>query len=332
MNEEMNNNMVPNNNPINNNYYEPQKNNRGVKALLVVLIILVLCLIGLTCYKMFVYDKKDNKNNKDNTPVEEKENNKEENTPAEEKENGTSSISKELENKIKDNFMNAPYVEILNSNKDISKEMVLYYTITTIGSCNPMECYGEYKNQNSEYYKLYDKNYDMLNEKYSTKFDGQTLKAIYNSEIINKSARELYGKTITFANEEIVKVSKMYPTNVIYVKSNDLFAVYGGGGGMISDGTFSVKTIVNTGFKNNIYTIRFVETLYRAYIDENNSTDTYCYIIDKNNQKTKIECYDDDKNKINDYSLSHKDELPQYEVSFKIDGNSYEFIDIKKVN
>ena len=63
MNEEMNNNY---NNTPNYNY---EKNNGGVKVLLIILIILVLCLIGLTCYKMFIYDKK-NDNNKDNNVVE----------------------------------------------------------------------------------------------------------------------------------------------------------------------------------------------------------------------------------------------------------------------
>ena len=51
---------------MNNNY---EKNNSGVKVLLIILIILVLCLIGLTCYKMFIYDKK-NDNKKDNNAVE----------------------------------------------------------------------------------------------------------------------------------------------------------------------------------------------------------------------------------------------------------------------
>ena len=63
MNEEMNNNY---NNTPNYNY---EKNNSGVKVLLIILIILVLCLIGLTCYKIFVVDKK-NDNKKDNNVVE----------------------------------------------------------------------------------------------------------------------------------------------------------------------------------------------------------------------------------------------------------------------
>ena len=65
MNEEMNNNY---NNVPNYNY---EKNNNGVKVLLIILIILVLCLIGLTCYKIFIYDKK-NDNKKDNNVVENK--------------------------------------------------------------------------------------------------------------------------------------------------------------------------------------------------------------------------------------------------------------------
>ena len=47
------------NEEMNNNY---EKNNSGVKVLLIILIILVLCLIGLVCYKMFIYDKKNDNN------------------------------------------------------------------------------------------------------------------------------------------------------------------------------------------------------------------------------------------------------------------------------
>ncbi len=75
MNEEMNNNVV-------NNNYEPPKSNNGVKVLLIILILLVLCLIGLTCYKVFVYDKKDNTKPNNNTPVEAKDNDKTNDNPA----------------------------------------------------------------------------------------------------------------------------------------------------------------------------------------------------------------------------------------------------------
>ena len=49
-----------------------------------------------------------------------------------------------------------------------------------------------------------------------------------------------------------------------------------------------------------------------------------------NNDKINTLCSDKE---LNDYSLAHKDELPQYEVSFKIDDdNTYEFLNLKKVN
>lgn len=54
MNEEINN-VVPNS-------YEPQRNNNGVKVLLIVLLILAIVVIGLLSYKIFVIDKKNNSN------------------------------------------------------------------------------------------------------------------------------------------------------------------------------------------------------------------------------------------------------------------------------
>ena len=84
MSEEINNNIV-NNETNSNNNYEPPKSNNGVKVLLVVLIILVLCLIGLTAYKMLVFDKK-NDNKKDNNVVK-KDDNRQSNNAIEKNDN-----------------------------------------------------------------------------------------------------------------------------------------------------------------------------------------------------------------------------------------------------
>lgn len=324
-------------NSIPNNNYEPPKSNNGVKVLLVILILLVLCLIGLTCYKMFIYDKK-NDNKQNSNVVEEKEDNKPDNNIVEEKNNDNLKLSAELEEKIKDNFEFADYVKILNSNKVPSKEEVYYYTIKKIEGCDPMECKGKY-----DYNKM--KEYEnVFNEKYSHEFDGQTLYAVYNMEDIEDSVRELYGSNVklNFENKEVVSISNMYPTKVLYVKDINKFGVYIGGGGMVSDGVDHLKLIVDTTLKDNIYSINYIDTKYRAYLSEL-SDDKYCYIVGKNNNKINNECYateenwtskkDEIDNKIKSYSLSHKDELPQYEVSFKINtDNTYEFNDIKKIN
>ena len=315
------------NEEMNNNNYE--KNNSGVKVLLIILIILVLCLIGLICYKMFIYDKK-NDNKKDNNVVEN--NNKNDNKKEE-----TLKLSAELEKKIKDNFEFADYVKILNSNKVPSKEEVYYYTIKKIAGCNPTKCDGEYDYDKMKEYE------NIFEEKYSYEFVGQTLYAVYNMENIENSIRELYGSNVklNFENKEVVSISNMYPTKVLYVKDINKFAVYSGGGGMVSDGVDRLKLIIDTSFNGNVYSIKYIDTNYRAYLSEL-SDDKYCYIVGKDNNKINNECYATEENwsnkndeinsKIKGYALEHKDELPQYEVSFKIDGNTYEFNDIKKIN
>lgn len=81
MSEDVNNNVVDESATTNNNY-KPPRNNKSNKILLIVLIIIIIFLVGLTIYKLAIFDKKndtpiineDNKNEiKDNDKEEDKE-------------------------------------------------------------------------------------------------------------------------------------------------------------------------------------------------------------------------------------------------------------------
>ena len=63
----------------NNLNYSNEKNNKTTNILLVLVLITGVILIGLLSYKMFIYDKKDNKENKDNDIVNKDDNKKDEN-------------------------------------------------------------------------------------------------------------------------------------------------------------------------------------------------------------------------------------------------------------
>ena len=331
MNEEMNNNY---NNTPNYNY---EKKNNGGNVLLIILIILVTLLIALLCYKMFVYDKKnDNKETKnvvDNKKIEEND-----------------KIEEALLKSIETTFYNGRYVDILNSNKKVDKEILLEYAIKEIGGCGSVSCSGKY---NFDYYKKHvTPYYDELDKKYFSddskiSFLGQEVYALYSIDDVKQSLKVLYGsnaKMPSFKNEEIIKINRMFPTRVMYLENINKFMVAIGGGGMTGGYIYDDKRILDTQYKNSIYMIRFLETTYQYDTDEQNEyLEKYCYVIDKNNKKKEIEClayydgenfdYDKTMDNINSYSLSHKDELPQYEISFKVNSdNTYEFVDIKKVN
>ena len=153
MNEEVNNNY---NNTPNYNY---EKKNNGGNALLIILIILVTLLIALLCYKMFIYDKKNNNINVNK--VEEKNDNNE--NTAKETNNGTSAensttqklstykdylnkLSSEISNKYADNeqFMSSQRVggyEKLSYSITLSNDKVLMLNNEKIAS-NVLEYYA----------------------------------------------------------------------------------------------------------------------------------------------------------------------------------------------
>ena len=63
----------------NNLNYSNEKNNKTTNILLVLVLITGVIIIGLLSYKMFIYDKKDNKENKDNDIINKDDNKKDEN-------------------------------------------------------------------------------------------------------------------------------------------------------------------------------------------------------------------------------------------------------------
>ena len=84
----------------------------------------------------------------------------------------------------------------------------------------------------------------------------------------------------------------------------------------------SEAKIVDSSYENNIYKVKYLLVNYDmtelCYDKTKDITD--CQVVDINKQKE-------------EYYNSHKDELSQYEVSFKINSdNTYEFVNVKKVN
>ena len=63
----------------NNLNYSNEKNNKTTNVLLILVLITGVIIIGLLSYKMFIYDKKDNKENKDNDIINKDDNKKDEN-------------------------------------------------------------------------------------------------------------------------------------------------------------------------------------------------------------------------------------------------------------
>ena len=156
--------------------------------------------------------------------------------------------------------------------------------------------------------------------------DETAVKYYKGEDFVNK-VKELYGYNLQLENGgyggcQILGLAN----NCIYMAYDKiidkLYLAFGGG----TAGTV-ISTIVDSSLDNGIYKIKYVNTSYAAAGKINGSI---CYQIVDKNDKEHILCSDKE---LNDYNLSHKNELSQYEVSFKInDDSTYEFLNIKKEN
>ena len=354
MNEEMNNNY---NNTPNYNY---EKNNSGVKVLLIILIVLAVAILGLLSYKIFVVDKK-NYNKKDNNVIENNNSNGNDNivetnddnktvensnqdTPIinDENENTVENKNLTIDEKIKKEVLMLPLNKIIDkkSYKDIYEGNVIYNAIKKLKSSGHAE-YGKdvpKKDKNGKEYP----NYSDKTEYTILKQFGLTVEEIEKANI-NLMEGNLGGQ-INFdmydANEVVDKVKELYDYDLKFNESKnyggEIFTDYFGatilydsginkfifqsGGGVPITGN---GTIIDSKHENEYYKIDIVYTAYSIG----------CTVMDKNNNEKEISCEEASADKRDAYALSHKDELPQYEVSYKINSdNTYEFMNIKKVN
>ena len=309
MNEEMNNNY---NNTPNYNY---EKKNNGVKTLLIVLIVLAVAILGLLSYKIFVSDKK-NSNTKDNNVVENKDdkttnsdnqNNKIEENGNNEKSN--SAISSKLEGELKNQVKRLPLHVILNGNYDYK------YIFESNAIFESLQKLSSEKNCK------FDKN--------KVGYNGWSDVNCYKGEEIIKKVKELFNYNLTLKEKEYggcqVHSLANFCDTMYYDSKNAKLVVINGDG---TAGTV-INTILDTTFNNNLYKIKYANASYELS-NVLKEDDTNCNKAFDKDGKEHTLCSDKE---LNDYTLSHKDDFSQYEVSFKINSDdTYEFKDIKKIN
>ncbi|MBQ6013918.1 MAG: hypothetical protein IJK66_02675 [Bacilli bacterium] len=154
---------------------------------------------------------------------------------------------------------------------------------------------------------------------------------IYDKKDVTDTIAKLYNgykHNLNFDNSICIDMSvgiACYDKNIeklIYHKSVDLTQ---------NSSIMLPKIILNKEINNDVYKISFMQTYYKFEEDEN---EDYCYIVDKDNYRLSVDCIDEvnDLTTIEKYEKLHEDEMPKYEVSFKINDNSYEFIDVKRIN
>lgn len=335
-------------------------------ALPVFLLLLVLAFIGgVSYYKFMVYDKKDNKPKENNTVVDNgnANNNKEENNNNNNENNNNSNnndkndtkvpISKELEEKIKKEVkeQKIPYTYIVTDKTSYAKvyekyvlknvfeklekdgvEDYKYNEVDTEG-VNIIDYiylnFGFTKDQLTNVYK----NENIYEENFS---GGSWPPSIYKGETVRNKLKEMYNYDLNYTSTQHVNLYNFCGTkHFIYEKELDVFIKKDDGG--CTCGWSNDRTIIDSSYKDNIYTIKYIDTVY-TWVEGINDG---CSVVNNKGKETTIQCFrkecgegtdklDDD---LTNYSLSHKDELPQYEISFKINSdNTYEFVNIKKVN
>lgn len=160
---------------------------------------------------------------------------------------------------------------------------------------------------------------------------GSTDYTIYSRKDLLNSVDKLYSgykHNINFDDSMCINMT----TGVVCYDKNIEKLIYHKNISLIQNSNIMLpKIVLNKVMNDDIYKISFMQTYYKFEKDEN---EDYCYIVDKDNYRLRVDCIDnvDDLTTIEKYEKLHEDEMPQYEISFKIIDNSYEFIDIKRIN
>ena len=169
-------------------------------------------------------------------------------------------------------------------------------------------------------------------------YGGSTGYTIYDRKDIENYIEETYKNYKYNLNLNSSKYIELSAGGMIYDKNIDKFIYH------VSGTTFSplIKPIIvlNKSFVDKVYKIVFIQTSFK--FAEDDVEDDYCYVIDKDEEHKKIDCFSTFEEPVGsgetleqmakDYVLNHKSDLPQYEISFKLNSDKYEFIDIKKLN
>lgn len=252
---------------------------KSYKTLNIIAAVLMVFLIALTCYKVFIFDKKDNKNNKDNPPVEEKENN-----------NQYPLINNDF---LKEQVLNMPLFNIAKYKETTYKQLYEGYVINmAMQKLTSQKSLSKEELEKTIFKTLSTSQYeDLTKDEYAVYYNGK--------EVVDK-VKELYNYDLKLETKDYGGCQVVSLNNVCdgrnYDKTIDKFIAYNSGGVALK----TTAIIIDEKETNNIYTVKYaISELWP----------------------------DDEDTKENDYT-----NLPQYEVSFKIDGNSYEFVDIKAVD
>lgn len=325
------------NEKINNNYnertnYNFEKNNNRVKILLILVIVIVLLVGILSVYKMFVYDKK---NNGDNLLF--------------------------VEEKIKSEIINQnkyQYSVLIENNLTYDELYELYVLKEVFGSfdnCRSADfdmigdvSTGCESNDDLCLARNVAKAYGFSDDDISKMhFDlwgyiGGRCYTFFRGSTIRNKAKEMFNYNLSQSDTKLFKLSKLggiLPSSTIsvYEKDLDIYFVNDGGGGGTGMSIYN-RIILNTNLKDNIYKVTYTETFYHWLPGSD-----YVSYINKDGKSIDLSCTENilgdngcDYEKLymlfNEHDLSDAENLSQYEISFKIVGDLYEFVDIKEVN
>ena len=262
------------NEEMNNNY---EKNNSGVKVLLIILIILVLCLIGLTCYKMFIYDnkiddKKDNNvvennsnghNNSSKIPNNNINNNVVENKDSNQNKNDEEELDdKQIIEKINKFYNASKPSELINKlenlfyGKAISKIDKIYITIHYIFNEDMYTTMNE-KNRPKDFDSIYD---DYIEGGYIKIVSFDTFEKVYY---------DLFGEKVEYNYNEIHNAGTTPCINEFDEKNRVMYFNSGACSEGISDKTEYVKIKEYKKDKNNYYLYLYVGSYNNGEVDSN---------------------------------------------------------------
>lgn len=306
-----------------------------------------------------IVKKDDDKSNNDIEENESNNENKTDNSIVNDTSNNIDGLSTELYNEIKKSIDEVPYTSIITSNISY-KELYELYILTKLYDFPKDEIEFNYNyenivvdkngvkyadNNSSQYLtaKALGFTVDEIKKLHLDKWEhyinvdsGGSNYGIIDGKIMRDRAKKLnydliLNETKLFKLDLIINYPHEY---VIYEKDLDLYIIHFGDG--IVPGVSDKKIILNGKLNDEILKINYVET--SVIYDEE------CSIRNKDNKYEKVDAkckviseYDkDDFRKLDkyfeQYVKSHKENFSQYEISFKISNDNYEFVDIKKIN